>query len=182
MSCWLTYHYITSSPVSLRHEPACVCFAVHIPLPEEVARDVCPRRAKFVFSFMSRPQVWDWRRQRKSGGSPRVLKIGPKRGEFCGTNSLCILLAAVGSAVWLDNSAEGRHCCIPASTLKSSVLLTSVSSNRKRRCWISIATVVTWSGHGDKLHVCDCRLLTVQGLWRCSFREEGMGSGSHGEC
>jgi len=44
---------------------------------------------------------------------------------------MCILLAAVGSAVWLDNSAEGSHCCIPASTLKSSVLLTSACSNAK---------------------------------------------------
>jgi hypothetical protein len=59
------------------------------------------------------------------------LKIGPKRGAFCGTNLVCILLAPVGSAVWLDNSAEGRHCCIPASTLKSSVL-TCACSNIKR--------------------------------------------------
>ena len=56
-----------------------------------------------------------------------MLKIGPKRGAFCGTNSVCIhvLLAAVGSVVWLYNSAEGSHCCIPASALKSSVLLTA---------------------------------------------------------
>jgi hypothetical protein len=58
MSCWLTYHYITFSPVSLRHEPACVCFAVHIPLPGEVASNVGQSRAKFVFSFViSRPHV-----------------------------------------------------------------------------------------------------------------------------
>jgi hypothetical protein len=54
-----------------------------------------------------------------------VLKIGPKCGAFCGTNSVCILLATVGSAMWLDSSAEGSHCSIPASVLKSSVLLTS---------------------------------------------------------
>jgi hypothetical protein len=37
MSSWLTYVYITSSPVSLRHKSVCVCYAVYIPLPEEVA-------------------------------------------------------------------------------------------------------------------------------------------------
>jgi len=84
-----------------------------------------------------------------------VLKIGPKRGAFCGTNSVCILLAAIGSAVWLDNSAEGSHCCIPASALKSAVLLTAACSSANG-CWISVATVVTWTGHGDRLHVCDC--------------------------
>jgi hypothetical protein len=77
-----------------------------------------------------------------------VLKIGPKRAAFCGTNLVCILLAPVGSAVWLDNSAEGSHCCIPASTLKSSVLTCACSNTKrerekKRRCWISVAKVVT---------------------------------------
>jgi hypothetical protein len=56
MSCWLTYHDITSSPVSLRHDPACVCFALNIPLPEEVAGDVLPSRPKFVFSFVTSRQ------------------------------------------------------------------------------------------------------------------------------
>jgi hypothetical protein len=82
-----------------------------------------------------------------------VLNIGPKRGAFCGTNSVCILLAAISRAVWLDKSVEGSHCCISASTLKSSVLLTSACSNTKEMCWIFVATVVTWTGHGDRLHV-----------------------------
>jgi len=81
--------------------------------------------------------------QRKSGGSPRVLKIGPKRGTFCGTNSVPILLAAVGSVLWLDDSAKGSHCCVPECELRSSVLLRAACSNTKGKCWISVAIVVT---------------------------------------
>lgn len=54
----------------------------------------------------------DWGRQRKSGGSPRVLKIGPKRGAFYLTTSVRMLLTAVGSALGQDNSAEVSHCYI----------------------------------------------------------------------
>jgi hypothetical protein len=84
-----------------------------------------------------------------------VLKIGPTVGAFCGTNSVRILLAAVGSAVWLDNSAEEAIVAFPNVNL-SYVLLTATCSNIKGRCWISVAAVVTGTRHGDRLHLYDC--------------------------